>query len=311
MSIPALQVTDLTKTWPAFCLDQVSFTVPQGTCTALIGENGSGKSTILRCLLGMDVFSGGSVSVFGENPLDNPEVHVLMGYCADRLLFPEIFTPAQVSQLFSRLYPVWHQDKFEDILRTQGISMHQKLKKMSRGMKAKVSLASALCHEAPLLLLDEATGGLDPVVREEMLDLLQAYMEEEEGRSILITSHISSDLERIADEIVLIQNGRIVLQGNKEALLSQMVLARVRKDQLELLDPALIVTMRPQALHTEVLIRDKEDFLARYPDYAWDPLRLDDLVLLFSAHTDKDRREESDSRKGAEGSLKTDRRKAQ
>lgn len=79
MSIPALQVTDLTKTWPAFCLDQVSFTVPQGTCTALIGENGSGKSTILRCLLGMDVFSGGSVSVFGENPLDNPAVHVLMG----------------------------------------------------------------------------------------------------------------------------------------------------------------------------------------------------------------------------------------
>lgn len=144
-----------------------------------------------------------------------------------------------------------------------------------------------------------------------MLDLLQAYMEEEEGRSILITSHISSDLERIADEIVLIQNGRIVLQGNKEALLSQMVLARVRRDQLELLDPALIVTMRPQPLYTEVLIRDKEDFLVRYPDYAWDPLRLDDLVLLFSAHTDKDRREESDSRKEAEGSLKTDRRKAQ
>lgn len=175
MTNPALQVSHLTKTYPAFKLDDVSFEVEAGTCTALIGENGSGKSTILRCLLSEIVPESGEIRFYGHNPKEEISTHALIGSCKDHLLFPEFFTPAMVSQLFARLYPLWDARGFEDFLQKQKISMNQPLKKMSRGMKAKVSLATAMHHQAPLLLLDEATSGLDPVVREEMLDALQEY----------------------------------------------------------------------------------------------------------------------------------------
>lgn len=285
MTNPALQVSHLTKTYPEFRLENVSFEVQAGTCTALIGENGSGKSTIIRCLTGESVPESGEILFYGHNPKKEISAHALIGFCSDHLMFPEMFTPGQVSELFSRLYAGWDARGFEDFLAAQNISMKQTLKKMSRGMKAKVSLAAALHHNAPLLLLDEATSGLDPVVREEMLDSLQEYMEDE-NRSILITSHISSDLERIADNIILIADGKIVLQGVKDDLLNRLMMAHLKEDQLELVDPQLIMGIRRQPLFADVLIRDKEDFLARYPDYDWDPIRLDDLVLMFSDKAD-------------------------
>ena len=286
MTNPALQVSHLTKTYPAFKLDDVSFEVEAGTCTALIGENGSGKSTILRCLLSEIVPESGEIRFYGHNPKEEISTHALIGSCKDHLLFPEFFTPAMVSQLFARLYPLWDARGFEDFLQKQKISMNQPLKKMSRGMKAKVSLATAMHHQTPLLLLDEATSGLDPVVREEMLDALQEYMEDE-NRSILITSHISSDLERIADNIILISGGRIVLQQPKDELLNSLILAHLRKDQLDLIEPELILGIRRQPLQVDVLIKDREEFTARYPDYDWDPITLDDLVLMFSDKADQ------------------------
>lgn len=286
MTNPALQVSHLTKTYPAFKLDDVSFEVEAGTCTALIGENGSGKSTILRCLLSEIVPESGEIRFYGHNPKEEISTHALIGSCKDHLLFSEFFTPAMVSQLFARLYPLWDARGFEDFLQKQKISMNQPLKKMSRGMKAKVSLATAMHHQAPLLLLDEATSGLDPVVREEMLDALQEYMEDE-NRSILITSHISSDLERIADNIILISGGRIVLQQPKDELLNSLILALLRKDQLDLIEPELILGIRRQPLQVDVLIKDREEFTARYPDYDWDPITLDDLVLMFSDKADQ------------------------
>lgn len=148
-------------------------------------------------------------------------------------------------------------------------------------MKAKLSLAAALSHDASLLILDEATAGLDPVVREEMLDLLLDFMQDE-THSILMTSHITSDLERIADYIVFIQDGRIVFTEEKETLLNAYGMAQVTRDQLEFIDGDLVLRKRTQPLATDLLVADRKQFARRYPDYAVVPATLDEIVLMFT-----------------------------
>lgn len=276
----ALVVKDLTKVFPKFSLDQVSFTVPAGSVVGLIGENGSGKSTTVRCILGQSVPQSGTIRIYGIDYTDPVRAHEQIGAAFDVCSFPEILNARQVSKILKDIYKSWSEERFFELLAHFDIDPDRKIRDLSRGMKAKVSLCSALCHNARLLILDEATSGLDPVVREEMLDLLQEFMKEED-HSILMTSHISSDLEKIADYIVCIQNGKIVFNGEKETIFGYGI-ARLREDQLEFVDPALILSKRHQPLCIEVLIKDRFAFARRYPDYAIDPATLDDVVLMLS-----------------------------
>lgn len=278
---PALSVRNLCKTFPDFSLKNVSFDVPQGAVVAIIGENGSGKSTTLECILGQDIPTSGSIEIYGMDPAQDIQAHARIGAAFDSCLYPGIFTPAQIAGILKDIYPSWDQKLWEKLTEVTGIPLHQKIQKFSRGMKAKLSLATALSHDASLLILDEATAGLDPVIREEMLDLLLDFMQDE-THSILMTSHITSDLEKIADYVVFIQNGQIIFTEEKETLLSRYGLAQVTGSQLEFVDDALVVRKRVQPLATDLLVRDRKTFRDRYPDYAIQPATLDEIVLMFT-----------------------------
>ncbi|WP_297567024.1 ABC transporter ATP-binding protein [uncultured Faecalibaculum sp.] len=278
---PALSVRQLCKHFPKFSLQDITFDVPQGSVVGLIGENGSGKSTTLECILGQDIPDTGEISVYGINPFQDIQAHARIGAAFDTCLFPEVFTPATLEKAFAGIWPGWDRTRWKQLMETCGIPEDQKIQKFSRGMKAKLSLAAALSHDASLLILDEATAGLDPVVREEMLDLLLDFMQDE-THSILMTSHITSDLERIADYIVFIQDGRIVFTEEKETLLNAYGMAQVTRDQLEFIDGDLVLRKRTQPLATDLLVADRKQFARRYPDYAVVPATLDEIVLMFT-----------------------------
>lgn len=276
----ALCVKDLNKAFKEFSLRNVSFSVLQGQVVGLIGENGSGKSTTIRCILGQDIPTSGTITIYGKNAFGDAKLHNAVGTAFEGAPFPENFDARQLSSVFEDVFDSWKKEAFFGFLKRFDVPLDRQVRHLSKGMKAKLGLAVALSHDAKLLLLDEATAGLDPVVRDDILDLLQEFMEDE-SHAILMTSHITSDLERIADRILYIRNGEILFEIDRDAL-DRSGLARLRKEDMELLDLALVMARKTNALNVEILIRDRDEFMRRYPDFAIDPVTLDEIIVMFS-----------------------------
>lgn len=279
MSVPALWVKNLNKDFSHFSLKDITFAIPVGSVVGLVGENGSGKTTCVRCILGQDIPTSGQVQINGENALENAKSHKNVGVALETCPFPEMFNASQVSRFMQDIYSNWEEKSFFDLLEQFHIPLDQPIRTFSRGMKAKLSICAILCHQANLLILDEATSGLDPIVREEILDTLADYMESHTC-SILMTSHITSDLERIADFIIFLKDGKILFVQSKNEL-DQYGLAHVTMEQLDFIDPALILKKRYQPLYTEILVKEMSTFKKRYPDYSLDKASLDDVILMY------------------------------
>lgn len=206
----ALQITGLTKRYGDFLLDHVSFGVPTGSIVGLIGENGAGKSTTIRGVLGMIHKEAGRIALLGQDtetmdPSLKEKVGVVLGDCN----FSEELTPLRLSKVLRDVYSGWDQAYFETLLTQLHVPQNKKIKGLSRGTKMKLSIAAAMAHHPQLLILDEATSGLDPVVRDDILDLFLDFVQDERN-SILVSSHITSDLEKVADYIVFLHEGRVV-----------------------------------------------------------------------------------------------------
>lgn len=215
----ALQITGLTKRYGDFLLDHVSFGVPTGSIVGLIGENGAGKSTTIRGVLGMIHKEAGRIALLGQDtetmdPLLKEKVGVVLGDCN----FSEELTPLRLSKVLRDVYSGWDQAYFETLLTQLHVPQNKKIKGLSRGTKMKLSIAAAMAHHPQLLILDEATSGLDPVVRDDILDLFLDFVQDERN-SILVSSHITSDLEKVADYIVFLHEGRVVFCEAKDVLL--------------------------------------------------------------------------------------------
>lgn len=277
--VPALSLKNLTKNFPHFSLQDITFEIPVGSVVGLVGENGSGKTTCVRCILGQDIPTSGQVQIHGENALENAKSHQNLGAAFETCPFPEMFNARQVSLFMKDIYSTWQEKSFFTLLEQFHIDLDQPIRTFSRGMKAKLSICAILSHQANLLIIDEATSGLDPIVREEILDTLSAYMEKYPC-SILMTSHITSDLERIADFIVFLKDGKILFIESKNEL-DNYGLAHISKNQLDFIDPALILKKRRQELYTELLIKEMATFKKRYPDYAIDKASLDEVILMY------------------------------
>lgn len=276
----ALQIDNIWKKYKDFALQDISLSVPQGRVVGLIGENGSGKSTTIRCIIGQSVPDQGTVSVYGRNALTDLQTHQIIGCAIEPKCFPEIFDARMVSAVMKDIFTEWDAPYFFGFLEKFNVPLDRKIKNMSKGMQVKLVLAAAISHGAKLLLLDEATAGLDPVVREEILELLQEFMEDPQ-HAILITSHITSDIEQIADSVLFIRDGRILFEVEKNEL-ENYGIAQLRKEEIDLVDSALILAMRKLPMHTEALISDRSQFALRYPDYALSPASLDDVIVLLS-----------------------------
>jgi len=219
----AIEISDLTKKYNDFTLENISFNVQAGYITGFIGPNGAGKTTTLKAILGMIHSDSGYIKVLGDNNalITNAEIGIVM----DNSFFVEDWTSADVEKVMRLFYPNWNSVQFYEYLKRFNIGLTKKIRDLSRGMKVKVMLATALSHDAKLLLLDEPTSGLDPVAREEICELLSEFVGDE-SHSVFFSTHITSDLERIADYIVFILNGRILYQGTKDELLESYRLVK-------------------------------------------------------------------------------------
>ena len=252
--VNAIEARGLTKEYKGFSLDSVSFTLPSGCIMGLIGENGAGKSTTIRLLLGLARRSGGEVRVLGADPeTAEPEFREELGVVMDECPFPESFSCRDAGCMLAAAYRHFEPDKFAQMCENFGLDNKKRIKDYSRGMKMKLSIAAALSHGARLLLLDEPTSGLDPVARDELLDVLLGFIQDE-NRSVLISSHILSDLEKACDYITFIHAGRSVFSEEKDALLEKYVLAKGSESEISALDAGRVVGVRRGQFGCEALV---------------------------------------------------------
>lgn len=274
----AVEVQGLTKRYPGFTLEHVSFAVPSGSIVGFIGENGAGKSTTMKAVLNLIRRDEGSVRLLGrEDGAEYPEIKEQIGVVFDESYFPDNLKIRDVDRIMRSIFRSWESGKFLDYCRRFGLPEKKIVKTFSRGMKMKLSIAAALSHQTKLLIMDEATSGLDPVVRNEILDLFQEFVQEED-HTVFLSSHITSDIERIADYILLIHKGRILLFEDKDMLLYEYGVARCSREQAQNLDKALIVGVRRSQFETEVLVRNRKA-VKEQPDLVVDRASLEDILL--------------------------------
>lgn len=275
----ALEISHLTKDYGAFKLDDVSLTVPGGTIMGLIGENGAGKSTTIKCILNLIRRDEGTITVFGmDNLQQEREVKEQTGVVLDEVLFHDMLRPRQVGKILSGLYPNWDEALFAHYLEKFGLTGKKTVKDFSRGMKMKLAIAAAFAAKPRLLILDEATSGLDPVVRDEILDEFLAFIQDED-HAILISSHITSDLEKVADYITYLHNGRVAVSGAKDELLDTYGKLVCSKTDLERVDQSLLAGKRVGQFGCEALVKDRHAFARRYPALTVDPVTLEDIMV--------------------------------
>lgn len=282
----ALEISHLTKDYGTFKLDDVSITVPGGTIMGLIGENGAGKSTTIKCILDLVRPDAGTIRVFGlDHRRDEKAVKSQIGVVLDESLFHEALTPAQVGKSLRRIYPNWDRRCYETYLKKFDLPETAPIKSFSRGMKMKLSLAAAFAAKPKLLLLDEATAGLDPVVRNELLDDFLTFIQDED-HAILLSSHITSDLEKAADYVTYLHRGRVALQGAKDELLDNYGRLVCTRSDLAAVDSALLEGTRVGQFGCEALVKDRQAFHRRYPGLTVDPVTLED-IMVFTVRGDE------------------------
>lgn len=274
-----LQVKEIYKQYPQFSLDKISFELPEGAIMGLIGENGAGKSTTMRIILGMAQADSGSVSIFGHEGVTEQD-RAQIGVVFDELPFNQTLFVSHLGKVMQGIYPNWDQQAYEEYLARFRLPDKKELKDFSRGMKMKLSLAVAMSHHARLLILDEPTSGLDPVVRAEILDLFLEFISDGK-RSILVSSHMTGDLERIADYITLIHQGKVLLSKNKDELIYGYGIARADRQTLAAVDSSLVEAIQDGPYGSQALINDRARFEREYPDILLDRLNLDEMMVML------------------------------
>lgn len=229
----ALEITNLTKVYPGFKLDGLSLTLPSGCIMGLIGENGAGKSTAIKLILDIIHKDGGSIKIFGKDNSENISLAKEdIGVVMDEVGIPECLTVSQVGNIMKHSFKNWDEAEFERLVKKLSLPDGKQFKEFSRGMKMKLGIAVAMSHNSKLLILDEATSGLDPVVRDEVVEMFSDFTRDE-NHSVLISSHIVSDLEKLCDYIAFLHKGRLMLCEEKDVLLSRYALVHCTAQQLE------------------------------------------------------------------------------
>lgn len=264
-----------------FTLDKVSFSLPCGAILGFVGENGAGKTTTIGCILNTLAKDSGTVRLFGREMQDaDTNMREKIGVVYDGDNFPAHWTAGQLSRIMAGIYAQWDGPLFQKYLEDFHIPADQKIKHYSRGMSMKLAIAAALSHHPQLLILDEATSGLDPIMRDEMLDVFLDFVQEED-HSILLSSHITSDLEKIADYITFIHNGRIIMTASKNDLAYHYAVMRCRENQFLALDPGDIIAWRKRDFQIDVLVPDGNKAQKKYKDVVIDHVSVDEIMLLL------------------------------
>lgn len=250
----ALEIKNLTKTYPGFLLDNISLTLPSGCIMGLIGENGAGKSTTIKLILDMIHRDSGTITILGRDNQDDIRLTKEdVGVVMDDVGIPESLNAMQVGRIMDGIFHNWDMEAYNGYLERLAIPTKKRFKELSRGNKMKLGIAIAMSHDPKLLLLDEATSGLDPVVRDEVVEMLSEFTRDE-SHSILISSHIVSDLEKLCDYIAFLHKGKLMLCEEKDVLLSQYGIIHCTSQQLQSLDPEAIMSKKESPYGVEAMI---------------------------------------------------------
>ncbi|MGN0325950.1 MAG: ABC transporter ATP-binding protein [Lachnospiraceae bacterium] len=276
-----IELKNVTKDYGDFTLDKISFSVPEGSVCGFIGQNGAGKTTTIKLILDVIGADEGEIFLFGQNiKNDSAKLREDIGVVFDEMGFHEFMTGKDINIMMKNIYKNWDEKIFFDYMKRFSLPLKKKCGDFSRGMRMKLQIAVALSHHARLLIMDEPTSGLDPIVRNEMLQIFREFVIEED-HTILLSSHITGDLEKLADEVVFINGGKIVLAGNKDEILEKHGLMKCRKDETEQISKSLIVNTQPGLFGVEVLVNDRKACEKLYPGMVIEPASLEDIMLFY------------------------------
>lgn len=283
---PILKVENLSKKYDGFALKNISFNLSKGSIMGLVGENGAGKTTTIKLILNLIKKDGGNINIFNlDNIEDEQKIKENIGVVFDNSYFHDNLMPKDISKIMNNIYSNWEDDIFLDYLRIFKLPKDKVVKEFSKGMKMKLSIAVALSHNPQLLILDEPTSGLDPIVRSEILDIFLDYIQDEE-KSILFSTHITSDLDKIADYITFIHDGEIILNESKEELISNYGIIKCGKNDFQRIQKEDIIGYRKNQFSYEVLLKDKSKNSIKYKDFIIDSANLED-IMLFHIRSEK------------------------
>lgn len=282
----AIELKNVTKRYDTFTLDHITFNVPKGCIMGFIGQNGAGKTTTIRSMLNITDINEGEIKLLGLDHLKSEtEIKKRIAVVFDELPFHDVLTAKDMARIFEGLYPDWDNTVYSQYLERFQLPFKKKIGQFSKGMKMKLQIACALSHNAELLIMDEPTTGLDPVVRDEILHIFMEYMQDGE-KSILLSSHITSDLEKIADNVALINKGNLLITGYKDEIVERHGILKCDKNKVSEIDKSDIVSVRYNNYGAEIMILDRETASYKYKDAVIDSASLDDIMLYY-VHKDE------------------------
>ena len=276
-----IELKNVVKDYGDFKLDHISFAVPEGSVCGFIGQNGAGKTTTINLILDIINRDEGEINLFGK-PVDKDHAYVRedVGVVFDEMGFHEFMTAKDINIMMKNIYKNWDEVAFFDYLKKFSLPSKKKCGAFSRGMRMKLQISVAMSHKAKLLIMDEPTSGLDPIVRNEMIGIFRDFVVEED-HTILLSSHITGDLEKIADEVVFIDGGKIVLSGNKDEILEKHGILKCKKEEASKVSEALIVGVEEEAYSTSILVNDRQAAAKLYPDMVIEEAALEDIMIYY------------------------------
>ena len=276
-----LEIKNLSKKYKEFELKDINFSLPKGVIMGFVGENGAGKTTTIKAILNLIKKDSGEIKIFGSKLEENEkEIKENIGVLLDDSFLSEYLSPVDLNKIMKNIYKNWDEKLYFKYLKEFKLPEKSRIKDFSSGMKTKVKIIVALSHHPKLLILDEPTSGLDPVARNEVLDIFQEFMEDEEN-SILVSSHITSDLERVADYITFINEGKIVFVKDKNELLNNFGIAKLTEKEFETIDKSDFVKFKKNKYEYDVLVENKANFNKKYNIEVMDKANIDDIMYIY------------------------------
>ena len=277
----AIEIKNLTKRYDGFTLDNVSFNVPKGSIMGFIGQNGAGKTTTINSLLNILKWDSGEIRLLGkEMPEHEYEVKEQIAAIFDMLPFNDDLSARQLTKIMGGIWKEWDAERFENYLDRFQLPYKKKFGQFSKGMKMKLQIAAGLSHNAKLLIMDEATTGLDPVVRNEILDIFLEYLQDEDN-SILMSSHITSDLEKVADMVTFIDKGKILITGIKDEILDSHGVVKCSKKDLKDFEREDYISARVTDFGAEVMVSDRDKASKKFSGAVIDKTTLEEIMLFY------------------------------
>ena len=277
----SIEIKNIYKSYPDFKLENISLNVPKGSIVGLVGENGAGKTTTIKAILNI-IDTTGEIKIFGkDNKKYEKEIKKDIGVVLDDSFLSEYLTAKNINLIMKEFYNNWDKEKYFNYLKQFDLPTNKTIKEFSSGMKMKLKIVVAISHSPKLLILDEPTSGLDPIVRNEILDIFRKFIEEDENRAILMSTHITTDLEHIADYIVFIEKGNIIFNLPTEELLENYGIVKCSKEDFEKINNTDYIKYKKEKYQYEVLVANKYDFKRKYNINVIDKPTIEDIMLFY------------------------------